>query len=110
MGYYPSSIQDLIRNIAKLPGIGEKTAERLAMHLLRAPRREVEKLAQSILNIKDRVRFCTGCFALSDNELCSICSDTARDPRLLCVVEQPADGSVVALELDPGAQEVGLQG
>ena len=96
MGYYPSSIQDLIRNIAKLPGIGEKTAERLAMHLLRAPRREVEKLAQSILNIKDRVTFCTGCFALSDSELCSICSDTARDPCLLCVVEQPAD--MVAIE------------
>jgi recombination protein RecR len=96
MGYYPSSIQDLIRNIAKLPGIGEKTAERLAMHLLRAPRREVEKLAQSILNIKDNVQFCTGCFALSDSELCSICSDTARDPCLLCVVEQPAD--MVAIE------------
>jgi recombination protein RecR len=96
MGYYPSSIQDLIRNIAKLPGIGEKTAERLAMHLLRASRREVEKLAQSILNIKDNVQFCTGCFALSDSELCSICSDTARDPCLLCVVEQPAD--MVAIE------------
>jgi len=96
MGYYPSSIQDLIRNIARLPGIGEKTAERLTMHLLRAPRREVEKLAQSILNIKDNVQFCTGCFALSDSELCSICSDTARDPCLLCVVEQPAD--MVAIE------------
>jgi recombination protein RecR len=96
MGYYPTSIQNLIKNIAKLPGIGEKTAERLAMHLLRAPRREVEKLAQSILNIKDNVQFCTGCFALSDSELCSICSDTARDPCLLCVVEQPAD--MVAIE------------
>jgi recombination protein RecR len=96
MGYYPTSIQDLIKNIAKLPGIGEKTAERLAMHLLRAPRREVENLAQSILKIKDNVQFCTGCFALSDGELCSICSDAARDPRLLCVVEQPAD--MVAIE------------
>jgi recombination protein RecR len=96
MNYYPASIQNLIKNIAKLPGIGEKTAERLAMHLLRAPRREVEKLAQSILNIKDNVQFCTGCFALSDSELCSICSDTARDPCLLCVVEQPAD--MVAIE------------
>ena len=96
MSYYPASIQDLIRNIAKLPGIGEKTAERLAMHILRAPRQEMEKLAQSILKIKDSVRFCSGCFALSDQELCAICSDAARDPSVLCVVEQPAD--MVAIE------------
>ena len=73
MSYYPTSIRDLIKNIAKLPGIGEKTAERLAMHVLRAPRQEAEKLAQSILNIKDKVRFCTRCFALSDGDLCNIC-------------------------------------
>jgi recombination protein RecR len=96
MEYYPTSIKDLIRNIAKLPGIGEKTAERLAMYMLRAPRREMEMLAQSILNIKDRVQFCTGCYALSDSELCGICSDAARDPSVLCVVEQPAD--MVAVE------------
>ena len=96
MGYYPTSIQDLIRNIAKLPGIGEKTAERLALHMLRAPRQEMEKLAQSILNIKEKVKFCSGCFAFSDDELCGICSDAARDPSVLCVVEQPAD--MVAIE------------
>jgi recombination protein RecR len=96
MSYYPTSIRDLIKNIAKLPGIGEKTAERLAMHVLRAPRQEAEKLAQSILNIKDKVRFCTRCFALSDGDLCNICSDPARDPSVLCVVEQPAD--MVAIE------------
>ena len=96
MGYYPASIQDLIKNIARLPSIGEKTAERLAMHILRAPRHEAEQLAQSILNIKDKVRFCTRCFALSDGDLCTLCSDPARDPSLLCVVEQPAD--MVAIE------------
>ena len=96
MGYYPASIQNLIKNIAKLPGIGEKTAERLAMHLLRAPRQEAEQLAQSILEIKDKVRFCTRCFALSDSDLCSLCSDPARDLTVLCVVEQPAD--MVAIE------------
>jgi len=96
MGYYPASIQNLIKNIAKFPGIGEKTAERLAMHILRAPRHEAEQLAQSILNIKDKVRFCTRCFALSDGDLCNLCSDPARDTSLLCVVEQPAD--MVAVE------------
>jgi len=96
MGYYPASIQNLIKNIARLPSIGEKTAERLAMHILRAPRHEAEQLAQSILNIKDKVRFCTRCFALSDGDLCNLCSDPARDPSLLCVVEQPAD--MVAIE------------
>ena len=96
MSYYPASIQHLIKNIARLPGIGEKTAERLAMHMLRAPRHEAEQLAQSILNIKDNVRFCIRCFALSDGDLCNLCSDPARDLSILCVVEQPAD--MVAIE------------
>ena len=96
MSYYPASIQKLIKHIARLPGIGEKTAERLAMHMLRAPRHEVEQLAQSILNIKDKVRFCTRCFALSDSDLCNLCNDPARDSSVLCVVEQPAD--MVAIE------------
>ena len=96
MGYYPASIQNLIKNIARLPGIGEKTAERLTMHILRAPRHEAEQLAQSIVNVRDKVRFCTRCFALSDGDLCNLCSDPARDPSFLCVVEQPAD--MVAIE------------
>ncbi len=96
MSYYPASIQNLIKNIARLPGIGEKTAERLALHILRAPRREAEELAQSLLTIKDKVKFCSQCYALSDSELCNLCSDPARDPSILCVVEQPAD--MVAIE------------
>jgi recombination protein RecR len=96
MSYYPASIQNLIRNIAKLPGVGEKTAERLAMHILRGSRQEAERLAHSILNVKDKVKLCTSCFALSDEETCSLCSDPARDPTFVCVVEQPAD--MVAVE------------
>ena len=96
MSYYPSSIRKLIKNISRLPGIGEKTAERLAMHILQAPRQETEQLVQSILDVKEKVRFCTKCFALSDDELCHICRDPARNPSLLCVVEQPAD--MVAIE------------
>jgi len=91
MNYYPASIQNVIKNISRLPGIGEKTAERLALHILKAPRIEAEHLARSIVELKDKIRLCTSCFALSDSDLCSICSDPARDCSLLCVVEQPAD-------------------
>ncbi len=91
MNYYPASIQNVVKNISRLPGIGEKTAERLALHILKAPRIEAEHLARSILELKDKIRLCSGCFALSDSELCGICSDPARDISLLCVVEQPAD-------------------
>jgi recombination protein RecR len=96
MSYYPASIQNLIKNIAKLPGIGEKTAERLALHVLRGSRQDAEQLADSILKVKEKVRLCSRCFALSDNEMCNLCSDPARDPSFLCVVEQPAD--MVAVE------------
>lgn len=110
MNHYPSSIQNLIRNISKLPGIGEKTAERLAMHILRAPRKEAELLARSILEIKERIGLCTICFSMSDGEICGICSDRSRNDTVLCVVEQPAD--MVAIEKSgafPGIYHI-LQG
>ncbi|MFZ0135293.1 MAG: recombination mediator RecR [Desulfobacterales bacterium] len=88
---YPPSIRRAIQSISKLPGIGEKTAERLAMHLLKAPRLEVEQLSRSILELKNSVRLCAQCYGLSDAETCGICSNPGRDPQLVCVVEQPAD-------------------
>lgn len=91
MEHYPQSIRNLIRHLARLPGIGEKTAERLAMHILKSSRREAEDLAGSITAVKEKVRLCSKCFSLSDGEHCRICSDPGRDPSLLCVVEQPAD-------------------
>lgn len=96
MSHYPPSILNLIKCIAKLPGIGEKTAERLALHILRSPRTEVEKLSNSIIAAKEKVRLCKRCFGLSDGEICQICSNPVRDDALLCVVEQPAD--MVAME------------
>ena len=96
MSYYPSSMQKLIKCFSRLPGIGKKTAERLAMHVLRAPMREAEQLSQSIMEIKEKVRLCAMCFALSDSEQCKICGDPAREAAVLCVVEQPAD--MVAIE------------
>jgi recombination protein RecR len=96
MNYYPPSIRKAIKHVSKLPGIGEKTAERLVMHLLRTPRLEVEQLTGSLLEIKDRVRLCKSCFGLSDGDVCRICSDAGRDNGQICVVEQPAD--MVAIE------------
>lgn len=100
MNHYPSSIVKLIRNFSQLPGIGEKTAERLALHVLKSPRKAAEALSRSIMEVKDRVRLCGMCFSLSDSERCAVCSDAARDAGLLCVVEQPAD--MVSIEKSGG--------
>jgi recombination protein RecR len=96
MSHYPASIRQLIKLMAKLPGIGEKTAERLALHLLFASNHLVEELARSILDVKQKVRLCSRCFSLSDGDLCGICSNPARDGSVVCVVEQPGD--MAALE------------
>ena len=95
MNHYPKSIVNLIRNFSKLPGIGEKTAERLTMHLLRASSTEARMLAQSILELKEKSRLCRQCFAMSDKEVCRICGDPARNQEILCVVEQPTDMAAV---------------
>ena len=96
MALYPSSLVRLIKQLAKLPGIGEKTAERLALHLLRASHEEVRALSESLLEVKERIRFCSTCFGLSESDPCRICLDEGRDHEVVCVVEQPSD--LVAIE------------
>jgi recombination protein RecR len=91
MQHYPESLRTLIKNLAKLPGIGEKTAERLAIHILRKPLNSAAQLADSIIAVKHKVRLCSRCYSLSDGEVCHICSDGTRNETLLCVIEQPAD-------------------
>jgi recombination protein RecR len=91
MDYYPGSIKTLIRSLARLPGIGQKTAERLAMHILQQPAEDAHQLARSIVELKKRLRLCCRCFSLSDDVLCRICNDSSRESGLICVVEQPAD-------------------
>lgn len=98
MSHGPATAQPvarLINELARLPGIGPKTASRLAYHLLRAPREEAVALAESILDVKERVRLCSVCFNTTEADPCAICSDAGRD-RAICVVEEPLD--VVALE------------
>jgi recombination protein RecR len=89
-------LERVIHEIAKLPGIGKKTAQRLALHLLQAPREDADALARAIVDLRESVLLCRDCFNLSDQELCSICSDPRRDHSLLCIVEEP--GNLIALE------------
>ena len=88
---YTPAVARLIDELAKLPGIGPRTAQRLAYHILRQQPQDVLPLAAAIVEVKEKIGFCRQCFNLAEGELCGICADTRRDPRLLCVVEQPAD-------------------
>jgi recombination protein RecR len=88
---YPQPINELVSELAKLPGIGHRTAQRLAFHILRSEDGEAEALANAIRDVKEKVGLCTVCFNLAEGELCEVCADTRRDRTLICVVEQPAD-------------------
>jgi recombination protein RecR len=89
-------IQRLITELSKLPGIGTRTAQRLAFHLLRVGEEDAFALADAIREVKLRVTFCEVCFNLAEGPLCRICQDTRRDPELICVVEEPVD--VISIE------------
>src|SRR5690349_1335810 len=91
MAQISESVSKVIDALARLPGIGRKSAERLAYHLLRVPKTEALALADAIRNVRENVRYCSECFGLAEGELCSICSDPKRDRTQLCIVEQPRD-------------------
>ena len=87
----PPAMTRLVKELSRLPGVGEKTASRLAFNLLNRPRDDVIALAEALLEMKERVGLCSECFGLSDAPRCQICGDPARDNDLVCVVEGPAD-------------------
>jgi recombination protein RecR len=91
----PGSLQDLVEQFKKLPGIGAKSAQRLAFHILRTPREDAERLCQAIRDVKDRVTYCSTCNNITDVDPCSLCADPGRDHRLICVVEEPQNVNVV---------------
>lgn len=95
MNHYPEAIVKLIHSLSTLPGIGKKTAERLALHILHAPDHEAAALAADIVELKKSVRLCASCFALTDRETCQICSDPGRDNGVICVVENPTDMAAI---------------
>jgi len=91
MGAYTKSMQELIECFKKMPGIGAKTAERMAFYVLKAPVNEMVKFSSVIRRVKEDVKFCRICGNLSETETCSICNDPRRDKTVVCVVEEPAD-------------------
>ena len=93
---YEGAIQDLIDELGRLPGIGPKSAQRLAFHLLQSDTADVQRLAAALQRVKEQVRFCSVCFNVAEAEQCRICRDPRRTDELICVVEEPKD--VVAIE------------
>ena len=93
---YEGVVQDLIDELGRLPGVGPKSAQRIAFHILQADPVDVRRLAEVLLEVKDKVTFCTVCGNVAESELCRICRDTRRDLAVICVVEESKD--VVAIE------------
>ncbi|MCI9179743.1 MAG: recombination protein RecR [Lachnospiraceae bacterium] len=91
MDYYSRQITKLIEELSKLPGVGAKSAQRLAFHIINLPKEQVEQLAKAITDAKNHVRYCKECFTLTDQELCPICSSKTRDHSTIMVVENPRD-------------------
>ena len=91
MNPYPPILNNLIRKLSRLPGLGEKSATRIAMHLLKASAEEAESLAENIRQLREKIRVCSICFHFTDEPVCSICSDPARNTGQLCIVETTAD-------------------
>jgi recombination protein RecR len=93
---YAGPVQDLIDELGRLPGVGPKSAQRIAFHLLKLSKADALRLARAISEAKDRVTFCQTCFNVAEGDVCGICADTRRDATVVCVVEEPRD--VVAVE------------
>jgi len=96
MDYLSQTLEKLIAELTKFPGIGTKTAQRLAFYLLKVPREEVISLAETLIELKDKIKYCSLCFNITEQDPCHLCSDESRDRSVICVVEEAND--VLALE------------
>ncbi len=95
MSSYAKPVEVLIDELGRLPGIGPKSAQRIAFHLLKVDRIDTDRLANAIVDLKDKISFCERCFNVSEEAECTICNDSRRDPHILCVVEEPKDISAI---------------
>ncbi len=91
----PDSLVRLIEELQRLPGIGPKGAQRLAFHILRTPREQADRLADAVREVKERVTYCSICSNITDRDPCAFCTDTGRDPHIICVVEEPQNVTAV---------------
>jgi recombination protein RecR len=91
----PAALQNLVDQFKRLPGVGAKSAQRLAFHVLKTPREDAERLCDAIRDVKDRITYCSVCNNITDIDPCAFCADTSRDARLICVVEEPQNVHVV---------------
>ena len=91
MGVYPPPLEKLIEQLTRLPGIGQKSAARVALYIMKSQRELAESLARSLIEVKERIRFCSVCFNLTDDDPCRICRDNSRSNGILCIVEGPGD-------------------
>lgn len=91
MEFYPRAIEELINHFSKLPSVGQKTAQRLAFHILGATKEDVEKFAKSMMEVKENVKYCSVCGNFTETDPCNICNNPNRNKKLICVVEQPKD-------------------
>lgn len=91
----PDPLKKLAEQLQRLPGIGAKSAQRLAFHVLKTPREEIDRLADAMREVKDRVTYCTICSNITDTDPCFYCTDAARDPHIICVVEEPENVTAV---------------
>ncbi len=96
MEKYTKSMSKLIQSLKKMPGVGPKSAERMAFHVLRLPHSEAKSLAYSILKVKESIKFCRVCGNLSEEDTCNICDNPQRDKTIICIVEQPTD--IISIE------------
>jgi recombination protein RecR len=92
---FEGPIQDLIDELSRLPGIGPKSAQRLAFYMVKAPPQDAKRLAEAIVAAKERIRFCKECFSVSEGDLCRICRDPGRDSSVICVVEESKDQAAI---------------
>src|SRR5437588_11559113 len=102
MLHYAKPLGRLVAELEKLPGIGPKSAQRMAFYLLRVPKEEAARLAEAIVDVKERIGFCRECFNFTDLELCEICADPRRDRSLMCVVAEPRD--LIAMDKTNGSR------
>jgi recombination protein RecR len=91
MSIYPPPMENLIQHLSRLPGIGQKSATRVALYILKSPKELAENLSRSLLDVKEKIRFCSVCFNFTDEDPCSICRDESRANGVICIVEGPGD-------------------